>query len=135
MAFIWTKDLETGNMQIDNEHKQLVKAADDLVTACSQGKGRQEIGNAVEFLSNYTKTHFAHEEELQVKYKYPEYAVHKSWHQSFIKEIETVATKLKAEGANIAIVAEVNAKIGQLITHIRTFDLKLAQFIQSSASK
>lgn len=135
MAFVWTKDLETGNMQIDNEHKQLVKAADDLVTACSQGKGRQEIGTAVEFLSNYTKTHFAHEEELQVKYKFPDYTTHKSWHLGFLKEFELVAAKLKAEGANIAIVAEVNAKVGQLITHIKTSDLKLAQFIHSSSSK
>ena len=135
MAFIWTKDLETGNIQIDNEHKQLVKAADDLVTACSQGKGRQEIGNAVEFLSNYTKTHFAHEEDLQLKNKYPDYSVHKNWHLAFLKEFESVAAKLKAEGANIAIVAEVNAKVGQLIAHIKTFDLKLAQFIQSSSSK
>lgn len=135
MAFVWTKELETGHTLIDNEHKQLVKAADDLVTACSQGKGRQEIGNALEFLSNYTKTHFAHEEELQVRCKYPDCVVHKNWHQSFIKEIESVAAKLKVEGANIALVAEVNTKISQLITHIKTFDLKLAQFIQSSTSK
>ena len=135
MAFVWTKDLETGNTQIDNEHKQLVKAADELVTACLLGKGRQEIGNSIEFLSNYTKTHFAHEEELQTKYKYPEYAVHKSWHQGFVKDIEDVTAKLKAEGANIAVVALVNLKVTQLITHINTFDLKLAQFIQSSSSK
>lgn len=135
MAFVWTKDLETGHTLIDNEHKQLVKAADELVTACSQGKGRQEIGKALEFLSNYTKTHFAHEEELQVKCKYPDYSTHRNWHQSFIKEIESVAAKLKAEGANIALVAEVNTKVSQLITHIKTFDLKLAQFIQSGTSK
>lgn len=135
MAFTWTKDLETGNIQIDNEHKQLVKAADELVSACLLGKGRQEIGNSIEFLSNYTKTHFAHEEELQVKYKFPEYSAHKSWHQGFIKDIENITAKLKAEGANIAVVAEVNLKVTQLITHIRTLDLKLAQFIQSSSSK
>lgn len=130
MAFVWTKDLETGYSIIDSEHKQLIEAADKLVTAYSQGKGRQEIGSAVEFLSNYTKTHFAHEEELQVKYKYLEYKVHKNWHQGFVKEVESVAAKLKAEGANIALVAEVNTKVGQLITHIKTFDLKLAQYIQ-----
>ncbi|MGI5984878.1 MAG: hemerythrin family protein [Clostridiales bacterium] len=135
MAFVWTKDLETGNALIDNEHRQLVKAADELVEACGQGKGRQEVGKAVEFLSNYTKTHFAHEEELQLKYKYPDYAAHKSWHQSFLKEFEDVAAKLKAEGATIALVADVNAKVSKLITHIKTLDLKLAQYIQSSQSK
>lgn len=132
MAFVWTKDLETGHTLIDNEHKQLIKAADELVEACSQGKGRQELGSAVEFLSNYTKTHFGHEEELMVKSKYSEYTSHRSWHQSYIKEIETVLGKLKKEGPTIALVAEVNMKVSQLIVHIKTFDVKLAQFIQSN---
>jgi hemerythrin len=131
MAFTFTKDLETGNVQIDNEHRQLIKAADDLIEACSHGKGRQEIGNAVEFLANYTKTHFAHEEELMVKFKFPDYNTHKNWHQAYVKEIEAASVKLKAEGATIALVAEVNAKIGQLITHIKTFDVKLAQHIKN----
>ncbi|NLH01595.1 MAG: hemerythrin family protein [Clostridiales bacterium] len=133
MAFTWTKDLETGYPLIDSEHKQLIKAADELVEACAQGKGRQEIGNAVEFLSNYTKTHFAHEEDLQVKNKYPDYAAHKNWHQAYVREIENVATKLKAEGATIALVAEVNAKVSQLIGHIKTADLKLAQFVKNAS--
>lgn len=132
MGFTWTKDLETGNALIDSEHKQLIKAADDLIAACSQGKGRQELGKAVEFLSNYTKTHFAHEEELQKKYAFPDYVAHRSWHQTFIKEIETVLNKLKSEGATISLVGEVNTKISQLILHIKTADLKLAQFIQSN---
>ena len=131
MAIAWTNDLETGNTQIDNEHKQLIKAADELLEACSQGKGRQEIGHAVEFLSSYTKTHFAHEEQLMSKHKYPDYIVHKNWHIDFIKEIESVAEKMKAEGATIALVALVNNKLSQLLRHIRTDDLKLSQFIQN----
>jgi len=132
MAFTWTKDLETGFAQIDNEHKQLIKAADDLVTACSQGRGRQEIAQAVDFLSNYTKTHFEHEEGLQVKNKYPDYPSHRNWHQGYIREIENVASKIKTEGGTIALVAEVNTKVSQLITHIKTFDKKLAQYLQSA---
>ncbi len=135
MAFVWTKDLETGHTMIDNEHKQLIKAADELVEACGQGKGRQELGNAVEFLSNYTKTHFAHEEELMVKNKYPDYTSHRSWHQAYIKEIENVFGRLKKEGATIALVAEVNMKVSQLILHIKSLDLKLAQFMQNNVKK
>ena len=132
MAFTFTKDLETGNAQIDNEHRQLIKAADDLISACGQGKGRQEIAGAVDFLANYTKTHFAHEEELMMKFKYPEYISHKNWHQAYVKEIEAAGAKLKAEGATIALVADVNAKVSVLITHIKTSDLKLAQYIQNA---
>ena len=134
MAFTWSKDLETGHTLIDNEHRQLIKAADELVEACSQGKGRQELTNSVNFLSNYTKTHFSHEEELMVKSKYPDYAGHRAWHQAYIRDIEAVATKLKAEGATIALVGEVNMKVSQLIMHIKSTDLKLAQFLKTSAN-
>lgn len=131
MGFAFTKDLEIGNAQIDNEHRQLIKAADELVAACGQGKGRQELGTAIEFLSNYTKTHFAHEEDLQRKYIFPDYAAHRTWHQAYIKEIESVLNKLKSEGPTITLVGEVNTKVSQLILHIKTADLKLAQYIKT----
>lgn len=131
MAFKWTSDLATGNATIDGEHQKLIRAADDLVEACSQGKGRQVINDAVEFLLNYTKTHFTHEEGLQQQYKFPAYPAHRTWHQGYIRKMEGVAAKLKAEGPTISIVAEVNTRVSELITHIKTMDLKLAQFIRS----
>ena len=50
MAFKWTDDLATGNAIIDGEHQKLIKAADDLVEACSQGKGRQVIDGIADSL-------------------------------------------------------------------------------------
>jgi hemerythrin len=64
--------------------------------------------------------------------KFPDYAMHKSWHQGFVTQIETISEKLKAEGATIVLVAEVNMKVGQLITHIKTLDSKLAQFLKAN---
>ncbi len=63
MAIEWTDDLKTGDFVIDSEHKRLLKAANELVEACSKGKGRDELVRATDFLSYYTKTHFSHEEE------------------------------------------------------------------------
>lgn len=44
MRYEMTKDLETGNALIDSEHRQLFKAVNDLLDACSQGKGRKPGG-------------------------------------------------------------------------------------------
>ncbi|MEG0542614.1 MAG: hemerythrin, partial [Angelakisella sp.] len=35
MAYQFTKDLETGNPTIDTQHKQLIQAINDLLTAWS----------------------------------------------------------------------------------------------------
>ena len=132
MAIEWTDDLKTGDFIIDSEHKRLLKAANDLVDACSKGKGRDELVRATDFLSYYTKTHFSHEEELIEKNAYPEKEskLHKEWHKGYISEIEELSAKLKNEGPTVVIMAEVNNKLSILLTHIRTLDLKLAKYIQ-----
>lgn len=135
MGITWSKDLETGNAQIDSEHQTLLKAADDLIEACTKGKGREVVGPAVDFLVSYTKTHFTHEQALQVKYNFPEYPNHKQWHQTYIAEMDALAAKIKEQGATIAMVAEVNMEIGKLLSHIKTMDVRLAKHIKSMAAK
>lgn len=43
MAYSWTADLETGNAKIDDQHKQLFVAINNLLEACSKGKGRDAL--------------------------------------------------------------------------------------------
>ena len=43
MAYRWSDDLLTGNIQIDTEHQELIRAINDLLDACSKGKGRAEL--------------------------------------------------------------------------------------------
>ena len=131
MAFAWTPDLETGNTIIDSEHKTLISAVNTLLDACGQGKGRQELVSSVDFLLSYTKTHFAHEEQLQTQYNYPDIVAHKIWHKSFIAAISELASTLKVEGATIALLGAVNMKTSILITHIKREDVKLARHIKS----
>lgn len=132
MAYKWSDDLLTGNTQIDTEHKELIKAINDLLEACSKGKGRAELENTVKFLSSYTKTHFAHEESLQIKYNYPDYDNHRKYHKYFIDQVESINKKLLAEGSSIALVGEINSKVGKwIISHIKKEDVKVAEHIKS----
>lgn len=133
MAYNWTNDLLTGNTQIDSEHKELIKAINDLLEACSKGKGRAEVEKTVKFLSSYTKTHFAHEEILQMKSKYPDYANHKKYHQHFIATVDDIQKKLLATGPSIALVGEINTKVANwIITHIKKEDVKVAAHIRNN---
>lgn len=134
MAYKWSDDLLTGNMQIDTEHKELIKAINDLLDACSMGKGRAELEKTVKFLSSYTKTHFAHEEVLQMKYNYPDYNNHKKYHKHFVEQVENIHKKLLTEGSNIVLVGEINSKVGNwIISHIKREDVKVAQHIKNKS--
>ncbi len=73
MKYVWTQDLETGNEIVDKQHKALIEAFNSLLDASMKGYERQELGQTINFLVEYTKKHFSDEEDLQVRYRYPDY--------------------------------------------------------------
>lgn len=128
----WTKDLETGNIAIDSQHKELIQAINDLLDACAKGKGRVEIKNTLDFLNNYVIRHFADEEKLQIKYGYPDYTNHKKYHEGFKNTVRGIIAEYEKGGATIPLIAKVNSSIaGWLISHIKREDVKVAAHIRS----
>jgi hemerythrin len=134
--YAWREEWATGNITIDNEHKQLFKAIDELLTACGSGKGKDQVTKTMAFLKDYTAKHFAHEEQLQQSSKYPDYINHKKIHDGFQKYVAELGAKLDKEGPTIAIVGAVNMNIGDwLIKHITREDIKIAKHIKETAKK
>lgn len=133
MAYNWTGDLETGNQTIDEQHKQLFAAINDLLEACSKGQGRDKLKEITTFLYDYTAKHFADEEKLQIASRYPDYPNHKQYHEGFKKVVREIAAQLEAEGPNLLLVSKVNTSIGGwLINHIKKEDAKVAAHIRST---
>lgn len=135
VSFAWSKELETGNAQIDEEHQELLRAVNQLLEACATGKGETELSNTLDFLMQYTMTHFRHEEALQVQYGYPDYSNHKRFHETFFKVVENLVASLKTEGATPRLMEDMNKRlVGWLLNHIKTEDVKVAKHIQSCQS-
>lgn len=133
MAYQFSDDLITGNPMIDTEHKQLIAAINDLLAACSSGKGRSELEKTTSFLVRYTETHFSHEEKLQMQYQYPDYRNHKVYHDTFKRTVAELVKKLDVQGPTVALVGEVNSAIaGWLISHIKREDKKVAEHIRQA---
>jgi len=132
MAYVWSKDLETGNPMIDAQHKELFAAFNQFLDACNQGKGKDEILKTMDFLINYTTKHFADEQRLQMQHKYPEYNEHKKLHDDFKKTVVELAEQLKKDGASISLVSKVSTTVGTwLRNHIKKEDKKVADHIKS----
>jgi hemerythrin len=128
MQYAWSSELETGYRSIDEQHKQLVLSLNELLAACQHGKHRYELDKTLDFLLVYTTTHFADEEEFQLKHKYPEYERHKRLHDDFKVVASELVQRLMREGATISLIAEVHSTIGDwLVNHIKGEDLKIAR--------
>ncbi len=132
MRYEFTKDIETGNLTIDTEHRTLIKTVDDIMLSVSNGSGKESLKTSIDFLVNYTKKHFSNEEALQVKYNYPDMPNHILWHRAFEADIERVSQKIIEEGPTSLQVIELTKKINDLITHIKLKDKDLASHIAKS---
>ncbi|MDE6133698.1 MAG: bacteriohemerythrin [Oscillospiraceae bacterium] len=132
MKYELTKDLETGSVIIDNEHRELIKAVNDLLDACSGGKGRDHMSKTIKFLNDYVDRHFAHEEQLQQRYNYPEIAPHKAFHEKYKQTLREITSEMSADKPSVGELSKLNVHIGLLITHIRTEDKKLGAFLNKA---
>ena len=135
MAYTYTKwdpALATGHDIIDNQHKQLITAVNELFEAHRSGKGRKEVERTMDFLVAYTIKHFSDEEKLQIKSEYPHHLAHKQLHDGFKGEAEELAAALRRNGPTEEFISHVCVTIGRwVINHIKSEDFTMAAHVRS----
>ena len=135
MAFAWSSALETGHAVIDSQHKELINAVNNFLTACQQGQAADKIGATLDFLASYTKKHFSEEEALQQRSNYPDYANHHQYHEQLIKVIAELSAELKQAGATPMLVNKVIRNVGEwLVSHIQQQDTKVAAHLKQTGA-
>lgn len=130
MKYELTDDLLTGNALIDSEHRELFAAVNNLIDACTQGKGRDQIQKTVQFLGDYVAKHFRDEEGLQTKSNYPGYPAHKQFHDGYRRKLAETTQVLTREGPSVKALSDLNGVVAILVSHIRTEDKRLARHIK-----
>lgn len=130
----WSDDLSVGVEKIDEQHKALFDAVDNLYEACKAGKGRQNLEEMLNFLQNYATTHFRDEEKIQAESVYPDFQRHKELHRQFVEEFLALRKKVDDEGVTIVAVSNVYSFVSNwLIRHIKLEDHKIGEFINKKA--
>jgi hemerythrin len=132
MIQTWDKTLETGHELIDSQHKQLFIAIQDLLDNCDGGDTGDKLKKSLDFLNSYTIKHFFDEEQLQQKYKYPDFESHKKLHDDFKAVVKDLSHRLIMKGPSEELIGEVRKNIyGWLVNHIKAKDLKMGAYIMS----
>ena len=136
MSYKWDESLETGHEKIDTQHKQLIETLNSLIAASQEGKDKEEIFKVVDFLLEYTILHFKAEEVLQLQYNYPDYYVHKKYHEEFKVTATELNKQLIETGPTPEMINYVTNIIGEwFIHHIKGDDFRMAAFIKSVDAK
>lgn len=131
MSYEWIESLESGNVSIDTQHRELFQAFNDLFDACARGEGRLEILRTLTFLEKYMLEHLDNEETLMRENAYPDYAAHKSQHNLLRRQITSVLEEYRQNDINITLVAKVNSILSSwVVRHVQSKDVQLAGFLR-----
>lgn len=80
----WRPEWESGNSEIDSQHKELIEIANSLVNMSFAGKGYQEAEPQVEKLLGHIVNHFETEEKILEAAGFPDFLAHAKIHMNLI---------------------------------------------------
>jgi hemerythrin-like metal-binding protein len=133
MAIItWDPRLETKHAAIDEQHRALIQAFNDLHMAMKQGKGKDEVGRTLSFLKDYTVSHFRMEEDLMARHGYPMAPRHQDLHKAFVTTASDLVDQFNA-GKTLITLPVMSFIEGWLVEHIQGEDFRLAEFLRTKA--
>lgn len=126
----WQDDLNTGIQVIDDQHKRIVFMINLLIRTQEPGHSRDEVGNVLNELVDYTLSHFAFEESLMEEAGYEFTRPHKHVHKIFIARVKDFSLRFKA-GEDIT--QELIGLLSHwLFNHIRNDDSNYVQSVKDN---
>lgn len=116
-------NLQTGIPEVDRQHELLVEIYNELVDAQNASRGNRVMNEILARLFQYSKDHFADEEELMVAHGFPQLAEHQEQHAELVKSIRGYVLRHSRNGERIT--REMVQFVGKWITdHILIEDMK-----------
>ncbi len=131
----WTKDMSVGVTQFDTDHQKLLGMLNELFDGLQANKGREALGHILDGLIDYTKVHFAREEEQLKKFSYLELAEHQREHRELTTKVMDIQKKYHTDQSWMLSIEVMVFLRGWLSTHIRGTDKKYGPFLNSKGIK
>ena len=126
-----TDDLITGIGDIDDQHQQLFKWANEIASD-EMMLDDSKLVAALDNLAEYVYSHFRAEEYAMEKYDFDGLEKHKGQHRRLNKEVTDLFDRFKREGANKGLKVELQYLVSDwYVYHIKEWDKPFADFMKS----
>ncbi len=128
MQLEWDESYDVGISEFNAQHKRLIIYVNSLFDAINQKENDQAIGAVLNGLTEYTKTHFAAEENLMEKYGYPDYESHKEEHNTLASEVIEIYNRFDS-GEKINLATLLIFLVNWLKEHIKKTDKRYGPYL------
>lgn len=130
MAFAeWDRALETSNLMVDTQHRELFAAVNQLHDAILAHNDIEVLGGILYRLQRYTAVHFRDEEDLMAQVAYPDAARHHGLHLDLHHKTSDLAGKYLSGEFTLGITLATFLR-DWLTHHIGEEDRRLAEHIR-----
>ena len=132
----WHEGLATGDLDLDNHHKEIFQKFNEFYTAMSSGAAArgEEAGRVLDYLQFYAQLHFKREEELMDKYHCPAAEENKREHAEFLKDFGAFYTQWQTGGMNLVLANDTFVKLMDwLVNHVQGVDTQLYKCVPHSS--
>jgi hemerythrin-like metal-binding protein len=96
VRLVWHSSYQSGNAVIDDQHRRLFAATNDLLGAILSGRQNNEITAAIETLLKETARHFDDEEVVFTQAGFPGAAEHAASHRQLIDSATALVDRFRA---------------------------------------
>jgi hemerythrin-like metal-binding protein len=121
----WRSSFECGHPVIDQQHRQLVNIGNELVAAVQARKAPREIELLLQELVEHIENHFATEEQILARTRYPLSGEHKKLHGQLLVQAAEIRDRYRA--GHVALSEAVEFVFHEVVAvHILKEDLKFA---------
>ncbi len=124
----WKNEYSVGIEAMDNDHKKLLSLINQLQTAVHYYTGKEFEQKALDELIDYTKTHFAREEQLMADNDFPDLEIHKLQHQQFIDKVNHLLKEYQKD-SDVTMVDALNFLKNWLVKHINGTDKEYGKML------
>ena len=132
--FTWNDSYSVTISSMDEQHKKLFALINQLHDAMTTGKAKTIVGQVLDDLLDYTRTHFTAEEKVLEKYNYSGITEQKKEHAIFINKI--VELKEKNKSGSLTVTLETSQFLKEwLLNHIMVIDKKYSSFLAEKGQK
>ena len=126
--FKWKNDFSVGIMEMDEQHKNFFDILNRLGEVAGGKKGMEVVGPVLRQLSEYSRHHFAEEENWLKVIEYPGLQYQKKQHEFFISQVTDLQDRYSRGEANIPL-STLEFLRDWLLSHILEKDKKYGTFM------
>ncbi len=127
---VWKTQYETGIPIIDEQHKRLFGALDQVQGAVLDGSTRAEIRGLLQALVADTREHFQTEEAIMAHHGFPDLLTHIREHELLMEKLDELGQRFEESHDSMALLVPTFMG-GWLRHHISEGDFRYAQYMKS----